>query len=428
MKNTPPLLLLLLLALFAAVPAPAAAVALAPADAAFLADLSLRSFRYFVEQADPRTGLVLDRAHTDGTPVNEVASIASTGFGLTALCIGAERGFLPRDEAAARIRRTLGFALALANDRGWLYHWVNAKTGAREWRSEISTIDTALFLAGALTARGAFADDPEIVRLATALYDRVDFPYMLNGDPYLLCMGSHPETGFIASRWEHHCEHMILYLLAIGSRTRPIPPAAWTAWSRPVVTYSGRSYVAGDKPLFIHQYSQGWVDFRGRRETSGAKVDWFANSVDATLAQRQFCIDLAPRFPGYGPDLWGITASDSRTGYRAWGGPPASPDLDGTVVPCAAGGSLMFAPAECLAALRAMKARFPATWGRYGFADAFHPTAGWVNSDVIGIDVGMTLVAAENLRSGAVWRWFMVNPEIPAALDAAGVRKTGAGR
>lgn len=400
----------------------------AAADEAFLEELTARSFRFFLEQSHPETGLVRDRARTDGTAVHDVASVAATGFGMTALCIGADRGYLPVEEASARIRRTLAFALTMRHDHGWLYHFVDAGSGARMWNCEFSTIDTALFLAGALTARGRFANDPEIVRLATALYDRVDFRYMLGGHPHLLRHGSRPETGLLNARWDTHCEHMLLYLLAIGSRTSPIPPEAWAAWRRPVVDYGAFTYVSGAEPLFIHQFSHGFVDFRGRRETFGAKVDWFANSVDATLAHRRFCRDLAPAFPGYAADMWGITASDSRTGYRAWGGPPATADLDGTVVPCAAGGSLMFAPRECLATLRAMKERHPAVWGRYGFADAFHPASGWVNPDVIGIDVGMTLVAAENLRTGAVWRWFMANPEIPAALDAAGVRRAGAGK
>jgi hypothetical protein len=184
------------------------------------------------------------------------------------------------------------------------------------------------------------------------------------------------------------------------------------------------TYISGADPLFVHQYSHAWIDFRGRVDASdpAARVDWFANSVTATRAHKAFCLTLTPEFPGFSDTIWGITASDSRTGYVAWGGPPRHPAIDGSVVPAAAAGSLMLAPEVTVSALRDMQRRFGARiYGRYGFADAFHPTDGWVNPDVIGIDLGITLLSAENLRNGRVWRWFMANPEIPAALDRARV-------
>lgn len=395
-------------------------------DDEFLDNLSRRSFRFFWEQADPNTGLVRDRARTDGTPHDErhrdVASIAATGFGLTALCIAAERGWVAREEALARARRTLAFlARDLPHEHGWFYHFVNARTGAREWRSELSSIDTALLLAGVLTVRRCFDDDAAIAADATAVYERVDFDWMLNGHPHLLAMGWKPESGFLEARWKHYCELMILYALAIGSPTHPIPAAAWHAWERPVIEYAGYRYVAHPDPLFVHQYSHLWIDFRGRVERKTG-IDWWKNSVDATRAHRQFCLDLRERFPGYSETLWGITASDSQQGYVAWGGPPPQGPLDGTIVPAAAGGSLMLTPELSLPALRAMHDRFGARiYGRYGFADAFHPTSGWVNPDVIGIDVGAILLSAENLRTGRVWTWFMRNPAIVAALEAAEV-------
>jgi hypothetical protein len=213
---------------------------------------------------------------------------------------------------------------------------------------------------------------------------------------------------------------MILYLLAIGSPTHPIDARSWYAWSRPVTTFATFTYISGPDPLFVHQYSHAWIDFRGRRETTG--IDWFANSVTATRAHRAFCLSLSPVFPGYTPTVWGITASDSRKGYVAWGGPPRHPAIDGSVVPAAAGGSLMFTPDITVSALRDIHRRFgDRVYGRYGFADAFHPTDEWVNPDVIGIDLGITLLSAENLRTGHVWRWFMANPEIVQALDRARV-------
>lgn len=400
---------------------------LAAADDAFLEDLSRRSFRFFWENADPNTGLVLDRARTDGSPHDEqhrnVASIASTGFGLTALCIAAERRWVEPREAETRVRRTLRFlAEKMPHHKGWFYHFVDWRTGAREWKSELSSIDTTLLLGGVLTARQYYRSDAEIYNLATKIYERIDFGWMLNEHPGLLSMGWHPETGFIKSRWDTYSEHPLLYFLAIGSRTHPIPPAAWDAWERDWNYYKEYKFL-GKAPLFTHQYSHAWVDFRGRREVKDPHVNYFENSVIATRAHREFCMNLADKFPKYDANMWGITASDSVKGYRAWGGPPATPDIDGTVVPCAAAGSLMFTPDIALPALREMHARYGAQiYGRYGFTDAFNPHTNWINPDVIGIDVGITILSAENLRTGNVWRWFMKNLEIEHALRRVGLR------
>jgi hypothetical protein len=247
---------------------------------------------------------------------------------------------------------------------------------------------------------------------------------MLAGHPSLLSHGWKPETGFLESRWRDYSEETIVYLLAIGSPTHAIAKAAWYAWRRDPVAYEGYRYVAGAAPLFIHQFSHAWVDYRGRRDRAPSGLNYFENSVAATQAHRLFCIHLAKEFPGYSETIWGITASDSARGYVAWGGPPRDPAIDGTVVPCAAAGSLMFTPDISLPALRAMKEKYgERIYGRYGFTDAFNPTTGWVNPDVIGIDVGITLLSAENLRTGNVWRWFMRNREIPRAMRLVGLER-----
>ena len=400
---------------------------LSRAEESFLEDLSHRAFRYFWEQADPNTGLVLDRARADASAMDEahrdVASIAATGFGLTALCIAAERRWVDPHDARDRVRATLRFFAERANNfHGWFYHWLDARTGERRWNSEVSSIDTALLLAGVLTVRQAFRNDPEITRLATKIFERVDFRWMQNGHPSFLTHGWKPESGFLQSIWNDYSEETMLYLLAIGSQAHPITPRAWQAWRRDWVSYAGYSYLAGARPLFIHQYSQAWVDYRGRRESRPPYVDYFDNSIKATRAHRAFCIDLSKEFPGYTENIWGITASDSAGGYVAWGGPPRDPAIDGTVVPSAPGGSLMFTPDICLPALRAMKEKFgERVWGRYGFVDAFNPNTGWVDPDVIGINVGITLLSAENLRSRTVWRWFMRNVEIGHAMRLVGL-------
>lgn len=397
----------------------------------FLDDLSHRSFQYFWDHSDPDTGMTRGRAHADGTPYDpnrrDIGSIAVTGFGLVAFCIGAERGWVKADEARTRVRNCLRFFADHApQEHGWFYHWMNIKTGERTGvlqdsakKSELSSIDTALLMGGVLAARQYFAKDAEIGKLAARIYERMDFQWMLNGDPLLLSHGWTPEDGFLKSRWAKYSEFTIIYLLAIGSPTHAIPAESWYAWERPENVYGDYKFI-GTSPLFTHQYSHAFVDYRGHRETRGGKVDWFQNSVTATRAHRQFCIDLAKDFPGcYSDNIWGITSSNSEKGYKAWGGPPRRSNIDGTAVPCGPGGSLMFTPDICVPALRAMKDRYgDKVYGRYGFTDAFHAVHEWFSPDVLGLDVGITLLSAENLRSGNLWKWFGANREIQKALKA----------
>ncbi len=397
-------------------------------ESLFLDELERRSFQYFWEQGDAQTGLVADRARMDGAALDadhqDAASIAATGFGLTALCIGAERGWITRSAARERTLQTLQFFADRAfHQRGWFYHWLDAKTGKRRWQSEVSSIDTALLLAGVLTARQYFNDDPQIQRLATKIYERVDFRWMLNGNALLLSHGWKPETGFLKPRWDTYSEDTILYLLAIGSPTHPIPPASWYALWRDRYRYEGYSYFTTiGVPIFMHQYAHAWIDYRYRRETKGDHVDYFENSIKATLAHRAFCMNLAREFPEFGPNVWGISASDSAKGYLAWGGPPRDPEIDGTIVPAAAGGSLMFTPEVAVRALRTRREKYgDRIYGKYGFVDAFNPGTGWVDSDVIGINGGIILLSAENARTGNVWRWFMRNPEPVRAMRLSGL-------
>jgi len=302
---------------------------------------------------------------------------------------------------------------------------MDSKTGERRWNSEVSSIDTALLLAGVLTVRQCFREDPEIVRLASDIYRRVDFRWMLNGDPRLLSHGWKPETGFLRPRWDTYSEDTILYLLAIGSPTYSISPSSWQALWRDRYRYEGHAYFTTiGVPLFMHQYAHAWVDYRNRRETTGDRIDYFRNSVAATLAHRAYCVNLRYDFPHFGPDLWGITASDSAKGYLVWGGPPRDSDIDGTVVPSAAGGSLMFTPELSSRALLTMHEKYGAKiYGKYGFVDAFNPKTGWIDTDVIGINVGIILLSAENMRSENIWRWFMQNHEMPLAMQRIGLVK-----
>ncbi|MFZ1938797.1 MAG: glucoamylase family protein [Terracidiphilus sp.] len=389
-------------------------------DEEFLDELERRGCLFFLEQASEETGQVQDRARYDlggAFDPRHISSIAATGFGLTALCIADKRGYMPHTQIVERVRTTLDWHLnKLPEVHGFFYHFNNCETGKRLWKCELSSIDTSLLLCGVLTARAWF-NDPNIQSLARQIYERVDWPWMLNGGK-AFSMGWHPETGFLDSRWSHYCELMMIYLLAIGSPTHPVSPEVWNGFSRPLVQYQGYKYISGPDPLFTHQYSQAWFDFRGRRD---AYADYFENSVIATRAHKAFCLSHPEWFS---EDYWGVTASDSAEGYQGWGGPPAMGRLDGTVVPCAAAGSLPFLPEDCVAVLRAMRSKWGnRAWGRYGFTDAFHLAANWYNPDVLGIDQGISVLMAENLRSGFVWQTFMRNQECASAMQLAGFHK-----
>ncbi len=393
-------------------------------DTALLNEVQRRAVLFFTEHTDAVTGLTRDRAPNNGAGSRAPSSVAATGFALTAWCIAEERGWLRSGEARRMAVRTLKTLVeGHAQERGWFYHFVEATDGTRTWQSEASTIDTALLLQGAVLAR-EYLRDPEVTALVNRIYARIDWRWALNGGA-TLSHGWKPESGFIAHRWDNYSELMGLYLLGIGATEGALPAEAWQAWKRePVVSDGGRTLIHCG-PLFTHQYAHGWFDFRGRRD---AYADYWRNSVEATLAQREWSAAQSARYPYWSNDLWGLTASDSAGGYTAWGTPLRREDdeSDGTVVPCAPGGSLPFAPVECMAALRNMKKIGGAElWGRYGFADAFNPQAGWVAQDVIGINVGITLVMAENLRSGMVWKHFMRAPEVRRGMKLAGFSESG---
>jgi hypothetical protein len=406
--------------------ASASASALGPEDEAFLDDMQRRGCLYFAEQVGAKSGQVLDRALAISTPLSQpakrdsrvMASIAATGFGLSALCIAEHRGYQARAQVVEQVRRTLHYHLEhMPQEHGFFYHFNDVDLGTPYRDTEVSSIDTALLLCGVLTARAHFHDDADIVKTATALYERVDWPWMLNGEQ-TLCMGLRGGS-FLKARWSHYCELMMLYLLAIGSPTRPIDPACWDAWTRPRMSYGGFDYISAADPLFVHQYSHAWFDFRYKHDKY---ADYFANSILATRAHKAFCLALGKP---YSPDYWGISASDSQHGYTAWGGPGAGGvgfgGIDGSVVPYATAGSLPFLPADCLRVQRALKDKYGRdAWGRYGFCDAFHPDANWYDKDVLGIDLGIAVLMAENLRTGFVWETFSRNPEVAIAFQRCG--------
>ena len=392
-------------------------------DDEFLDQIEQAAFLYFWEQASPTTGLVKDRAVASGNDTGTVASIAATGFGLTALCIGHSRGYGDQTQIQSRVTTTLTFLASMqaglqATANGFLYHFIDMNTGDRVWSSEVSSIDTAILLCGVLTCRQYF-QDAQIHSLATQIYNNVNWPWMLNG-ALTFSMGWLPESGFLTNRYDTYCELMMLYLLAIGSPTYPVPASSWDAFSRPVLTYQGLTYITNYyAPLFIHQYSHAWFDFRNK---SDAYTNYFTNSATATQAHKLFCLSLQAQFSDYGDDLWGITASDSINGYTAWGGPPQMGQIDGSIVPSACGGSLVFDFADCMAVLRNIRSTYPVSWQRYGYVNAFNPVSGWYDVDVIGINTGIQMLMAENQRTNFVWNTFMRNPEAQAAFAAVGLK------
>ena len=393
------------------------AAALSADDNNLLEEIEKAHLLYFWEQGNPQTGLVKDRCNVRAADNSVVASIAATGFGLTALCIADKNGYASPSDVRNRVLTTLRFiSKKLPTHRGFFFHFANANTGERIWDSEVSSVDTAILLAGLLTCRQQFEPHSEITNLAYEIFNRVDWSW-LSEDTSLLSHGWTPENGFLPYRWDYYSELMMMYLLGLGSFAHPLQVEVWNAWKRTVFEYDGLRYIGSFAPLFVHQYSQAWFDFRGKRDKY---ADYFENSTIATEAHRRFCIGLAKQFPDYGEDLWGITASDSENGYVIWGGPPALGPIDGTVVPCASGGSLPFLPRETIRVLRNIRSNYPSTWSRYGFVDAFNPLKKWYDSYVIGIDAGITMLMAENLRTGFVWETFMKNPEATRGMERAG--------
>jgi len=382
---------------------------------ALLDEMEGRGCDFFYNEASPKSGLVRDRAPAAGRSLSRVSSIAATGFGLSALCIAAKRNYLRPSDCEARVEKTLAFLLEeCPHEHGFLYHFIDIESGQRMFGSELSSIDTALLLCGVLLCRQYFAGNTRIAALATTFYRRIDWQWMLNGGT-TLSMGWLPDQGFLSHRWDIYSELMTMYLMAIGSPTHPIPAETWNALQRPVVQFGGIDYISGVAPLFIHQYAHAWCDYRDIRDLH---ANYFTNSIAATRTHQLWCLTLGKSFPWIDQDMWGITASDSRNGYRVWGGPPSMGPLDGTLVPCAAAGSLPFLPAECSHVLSSMRERMgDRIWTRYGFVDSFNSKTNWFATDILGINQGISVLMAENLRSGFAWQYFMKNREIVHAMN-----------
>ena len=418
------------------------------------------TFDYFLKETNPENGLVPDSTR-QGAP----CSIAPTGFALSAYPVGVERRFITRDDAIERTLTTLRFfwnsSQGLEPDttgyKGFYYHFLDMKTGCRTWNCELSTIDSTFLIAGALTAAQYFNRDTEgereIRTLADAIYARADWQWALNQEnprgpqrdssagPVALSHGWRPESGFIKYRWQGYNEALILYVLGLASPTHPLPERSYRAWTR---TYKwkklyGHEFLYGG-PLFIHQLSHMWIDFRDIQDEymRDHGIDYFENSRRATYIQQQYAIRNPRGFKGYDENIWGLTASDGpgparkNVGgklrrfydYKARG-IPYGPD-DGTLAPWAVVASLPFAPEIVLPAIQYFDETFPEMTSKYGFKCSFNPTfsgdsgQGWISKGYYGLDQGPIVLMIENYRSGFLWQLMRGCPYIFDGLRRAG--------
>jgi hypothetical protein len=399
-------------------------------DDEFVDYIQQTSFDYFWYLANPSNGLIADRS----APTSP-CSIAAVGFGLTAIGIGIDHGWISRTQGVARVLTTLNTFLngpqgpgssGTIGYKGWFYHFLDMNTAVRSPNSELSSIDTALLLAGILHAKqyfnGTNTDETSIRTMADAIFNRVDWNWMAQGTD-VLSMGWFPSGGFIPHNWIGYNEAMILYLLGLGAATNPLPASSWSRWTSGYnwATNYGQAFVTFP-PLFGHQYSHCWIDFRHTADDymNSRNSTYYQNSRRATLAQRAYCIANPLNRVGYSSNVWGLTACDGPWGYGTHGAPPAEND-DGTIAPTAAGGSMAFAPEYALPALRHFYTQFRfRIWTAYGFRDAFNLGAQWYASDTLGIDQGPFVLMIENYRTQRVWKLFMQNEEVQRGLQRAG--------
>ncbi|MXP27675.1 Tat pathway signal protein [Porphyrobacter algicida] len=429
----------------------------------FFTDLERRTFNFFWERASDK-GLVPDR-----WPSKSSCSIAAIGFGITAWIIGAERGWVTREQVRDRVLATLRFLanlpmgegpIGFAGYRGFFYHFLDMETGLRVGHTELSTVDTALMHMGILHAASWFdRGDPreaELRKLAHELVDRAEWDWFQR-DNLAIPMGWHPETGFIERNWDGYNEGKLVYVLALGSGKHPVKPGSWEAWTRPYPEFwrgEGKLRRLAFAPMFGHQYSEMWIDFRGIYDAPMRKAgfDYFENSRRATLAQHAYAIANPMGWHGYDEHIWGLTACDGPGGfhlqldhhqanYRGYSarGPISEPDGfdDGTIAPTAMLGSVAFAPEICVPSAIVMHERHgERLYGQYGFRDSFNPSftymdekqnsgtvdpkTGWVANDWLGIDQGPIIGMLANYRSESVWRAMHRSANIVRGLKRAG--------
>lgn len=421
---------------------------LTAAEEAMLDSIQEKTFQFFLHEHHPEWGIVKDR-----TAAWAPASIASTGFGLPSFAVGVERNWITRDDAARITLNTLDFFVnseqsadtAVTGYKGFYYHFLRMSTGTREWTCELSSVDTGLLMMGIIFARNYYNLDNDIERRirsqADLLLNRIEWDFMMMPDTgkfaHQISMGWHPEQGLHHMGWSGYNEALFLYILAAGSGLENAEESynSWLSSYKWRTPYDGLSHVAFP-PLFGHQFSQAFIDFRGIADAYMKEkgIDYFENSRRATYVQRQYAIDNPYGWVGYDSLCWGITASDGPTdiynfdgreflGYagRGTSGPDYNYFDDGTIAPYGPLSSLPFAPEIVLPTIKSINERYgDRLWGKYGYYDSFNLTANWVNDDFIGIDQGPMLIMIENFRTGLVWDYVMKDPVIRKGLNKLG--------
>jgi hypothetical protein len=378
------------------------------------------TLQYFTRFSDKITGLTKDSSRT-GSP----SSVAATGFALAAYAIGGSRGWLTQDYAYARILTTLQtLRHKAAHERGVFYHFLDARTGKRVWGSEASSIDTALAVAGALLA-AQYYPGTEVEKLAREIYERVNWKWLMNNSDFI-CMGWTPESKFLPYYWDSYNELMLLVALAIGSPTFPVPPRAWERWLRPEGNYNNRRVIyTSTGSLFTYQFSHAYIDFRNLDDSG---TNFFENSREATLANRDYSMSFSGQYKGYSESSWGLSASVGPGGYKAYGGKPGGGIQDGTIAPYATLSSIVFTPELSTQAARFFYDNYQKElYGNCGFKDAFNLDKQWWASEYLGIDQGITLLMLENYLNGEiVWKKFMGLPAIKKWIELTGLERRSA--
>lgn len=381
-----------------------------------------KSYNFFIKEANANKkskgyGLIKDKTQL----ANSIASIASVGYGLAALIIGVEHKWIKYEKAYERANRTLEtFIKNVEGKNGFYYHFINMETGKREWNCEISIIDTAIFICGAITAGEYFGK--EVKNKADILYKKIDWEWYRNKTNNLFYMGYKPEIGFWG-QWDGYAEQLMMYILGVSSPTHPVDKSMYYEFDRKTKDYKDIKDIIYTYcgTLFTYQYSHAWIDFKNLRDKNG--IDWFENSVKATKANREYCIDNKNKFKTYGENSWGLTACLSPKGYISPGAEPCDVQLDiendGTISPFGAIGSIVFTPKESIQAMEYYYNTFKKLWGKYGFKDGFNLEGenSWFANEYIGIDKGIEMVMIENYLNGTIWKYFMKNKYVIKGLE-----------
>ncbi len=388
------------------------------------------SYKFFIKEANTNKkskgyGLIRDKSELSP----EIASIASVGYGLAALVIGVERNYITFPKAFERVSKTLDtFLNNMESTNGFFYHFINLETAKREWKSEVSIIDTGIFICGALLAGEYFGGT--IKEKATKLYKNINWEWYLDKSTNQFYMGYTPENGFFG-HWDMYAEQLMLYILGVASPTFPVETSTYSNFQKPVTDYKGIKDIVYTYcgTLFTYQYSHAWIDFRNRKDEQG--IDWFENSKKATLANRKYCIENQEKYKTFGENSWGLTACIGPKGYNGgFGAMPAFSTLeenDGTVSPSGAAGSIIFTPKLSIKALEHY-AHFPKFWGKYGFKDAYNLDGKrpWYAKECIGIDKGISMLMIENYLSGLIWKYFMRNEYVQDGLEKLNITQKDA--